>query len=276
MSQGDDFYDQEDEGLHRPVVKPMVPPPPQSAGQRSVPPSRPDPGDPDGDDATGTSDGTVILEDGLLDEETSERESRPDQVEVDQPAAASSFVESEAFMELSDTVRSLQETVDGFGAQVGRFHTRAERYEENIRTAQSRIEKLQGDQVRELLKPVITKLAGLHELARQAGEDARVREEARSERDFADFVHQLEQALDDLDIESVGATVNLEVNPRQHHVVQKVATEDPTLDRRIQKVIRQGFAYIGAERVLLPARVRAYVYEPPVVGATDTPPTEGV
>lgn len=139
-----------------------------------------------------------------------------------------------------------------------RFHARAEQYESIIRRMQSRIEELQADQVRELLKPLILKLASLHTAAIDAERRASTREDDASRRDFDYFVSEIEETLSLLDIESIGVSVLDEFDAARHAARRRVDTDDASLDRRIAKVIRQGFTYVGAERVFIPAQVTVY------------------
>lgn len=159
-------------------------------------------------------------------------------------------------------IAGLSTAVCGLEQQARAFHVRAENYEQIIRQMQSRIEQLQGDQIQALLKPVIQRLAVLHAQAMEAAEQARERGEP-AEKDFDFFTVAIEEALGLVDIESVAATPSTEFDPARHHASRVVATVDPSLDRRIQRVLRQGFTYTGAARVFLPAQVCIYRYEPP-------------
>lgn len=151
--------------------------------------------------------------------------------------------------------------LEGLGAQIQGFHARAENYEQLLRQMQNRIEQLQGDQVQALLKPVIQRFAGLHAQAVEASEKARDRGEL-AEKDFGFFTVAIEEALGLVDIESVGAAPGVEFDSRKHHASRIVSTADPTLDQRVQRVLRQGFRYVGAPRVFLPAQVSVYRFEP--------------
>lgn len=162
---------------------------------------------------------------------------------------------------VSPTPQELLAAVRGVEQQAKAFHVRAENYEQIIRQMQSRIEQLQGDQVQALLKPVIQRFAGLHAQAVEASEQARGRGEA-AEKDFDFFGVAIEEALGLVDIESVAAGPSVEFDPSKHHASRMVTTDDPSLDRRIQRVLRQGFTYVGASRVFLPAQVSIYRYEP--------------
>lgn len=160
---------------------------------------------------------------------------------------------------LSDEVATALHSVE---VQVQGFHARAENYEQIIRQMQSRIEQLQGDQVQALLKPVIQRFAGLHAQATEASEQARDCGEA-AEKDFSFFAVAIEEALGLVDIESVEAAPSAEFDSKKHHATRIVPTNDPELDKCVQRVLRQGFAYAGAPRVFLPAQVSVYRYEPP-------------
>jgi molecular chaperone GrpE (heat shock protein) len=143
-----------------------------------------------------------------------------------------------------------------------RFHGRAEQYEAVIRRMQSRIEELQADQVRELLKPVIVKLAALHTEATEAEVRASTRGDDSVRKDFDYFVSEIEDALGLLDIESINVSELDEFDASRHAAHRRIDTDDPSLDRRVAKVFRQGFTYVGAERVLVPAKVTVYRHNP--------------
>lgn len=157
--------------------------------------------------------------------------------------------------------KAVAAALQGLEAQIQGFHARAENYEQIVRQMQNRIEQLQGDQVQALLKPVIQRFAGLHAQAVEASEKARGRGEL-AEKDFGFFTVAIEEALGLVDIESVGAAPGVEFDSRKHHASRIVPTADPTLDQRVQRVLRQGFTYVGAPRVFLPAQVSVYRFEP--------------
>lgn len=151
-----------------------------------------------------------------------------------------------------------------------RFHGRAEQYESIIRRMQSRIEELQADQVRELLKPVVLKLASLHTEAAEAEARASTREDDSARKDFDYFVSEIEEVLSLLDIESIKVATGDEFDASKHAARRRVDTNDPSLDRRVGKILRQGFTFVGAERVFVPAMVNVYRYvapEPAVVAS---------
>lgn len=149
------------------------------------------------------------------------------------------------------------------------FHARAERYEETNRFLHSRIESLQSDQVRALLKPVFERLAALQTQAVNAATDARDRDSS-SAVDFDFFAISIDELLALYDVEPVGAEPGLPFDSKIHHGARIVPTTDSELDGRIQRVQRQGYKFAGADRVMLPARVSVYRYTAP------EPPRESV
>lgn len=161
------------------------------------------------------------------------------------------------YLELLETVRSIEQ-------EGRRFHTRAERYEDIILKMQTRIEQLQGDQVQALLRPVLQRFAGLQAQALEAAEGAFGRGEEAA-KDFGFFAVAIEEALGLLDLESVGAAPSVGFDPGKHHASRITTTDDPALDSQIHRVLRQGFGYPGAARVLMPAQVSVYRYEPPAM-----------
>lgn len=152
--------------------------------------------------------------------------------------------------------------VGGLEEQVRRFHVRSETQEQIIRQMQGRIEQLQGDQVQALLKPVLRRFAGLHAQAAEAAERARERGE-KAEKDFDFFMDAIEESLGLIDVESVAAAPSAEFDPAKHHAARVVPTSDAEMDKRVHRVLRQGFTYVDADRVFLPAQVSVYRYQPP-------------
>ena len=168
---------------------------------------------------------------------------------------------------------TVAEKLDELTAQVSRFHERSERHEEIIRAMNERITELQGDQILALLRPTIQRLAGLHAQASDARAAAAELGE-KSANDFAFFARAIEEALGLIDLDSVGAEPDGPFDATAHHVTATVPTDDPTLDRRIKRVIRQGFAFSGARRVSVPAQVVLYSYAAPP-SPTVEPPSPG-
>lgn len=180
-----------------------------------------------------------------------------------QPDACSSSMEPD---ELVAAVRSLEQ-------QSQAFHARAENYEQLVRQMQSRIERLQGDQVQGLLKPLIRRVAALHAQAIEAARAARAQSESAA-KEFDFFAVAIEEALALVDLESVEAIEGAEFDPRKHHAARILPTTDAALDGRIQRVLTQGFTYPSAPRVLLPAQVNIFRYREPTSEATATGASE--
>lgn len=140
------------------------------------------------------------------------------------------------------------------------FHDRAEQYEVIIRKMQSKIEDLQSDQVRTLLKPVINRLANLYTEATSAAQRAADRGDAKAQKDFGYFADEIEEGLELLDIESLDTKVGDAFDAAVQAARGTVDTEDPALDRTVAALVRQGFSYAGAERPLLPSVVKVFKY----------------
>lgn len=153
------------------------------------------------------------------------------------------------------------------------FHSRAQHYEETNRLLHSRIESLQSDQVRVLLKPVFERLATLQAQAADAAADARDRDPS-SAGDFDFFAISIDELLALYDVEPVGAAPGIVFDSRLHHGARIVPTADPELDGRIQRVQRQGYKYAGADRVMLPARVSVYRHTAPDPAPEAVPDSE--
>jgi molecular chaperone GrpE (heat shock protein) len=156
--------------------------------------------------------------------------------------------------------------------QVKRFHERSARSEEIIRTMQSRITDLQGDQIQALLKPTIQRFAGLHAQAAEAQQAARDRNE-NAAADFSFFMAAIEDALGQIDFDSVGAAVGATYDPTRHHATSTAATGDRALDKTIQRIIRQGFTLADAARVSIPAQVTIYQYTESLASDEPAPDT---
>lgn len=168
-----------------------------------------------------------------------------------------------------DLVPVAKETLTAMTDALERFHGRAEQYETIIRRMQNRVEELQSDQVRELLKPVIIKLATLHTEASAGVARASGREDDSARKDFDYFVSEIEETLGLLDIESLDVSPLDEFDPARHAARRRVETSDPGLDRRVERVLRQGFTYIGSVRTLVPAMVTVYRFVPPADSIED-------
>lgn len=156
----------------------------------------------------------------------------------------------------------LDSVLRGLRDQVERFHERTERYEHTVREMSRRIEVLQADQAQSSLKPLFRRLAALHAQAGEAAVRAVERQE-QSHKDFEHFRDAIEEALSLVDIESVNAAAGDPFDARQHHATLSVDTDDPELDKRIHRVLQQGFTHVAASRVMLPAQVSVHRYRAP-------------
>ncbi len=137
---------------------------------------------------------------------------------------------------------------------------------------QARIEALHADQVRTLLGPVITELAGTHAAFVEASKrDYENLGAERLSKEFALLGDRIEGALDLLGAISIGAKPGETFDSRRHTAVRQTTTSSPALDKTIAEVLRQGFLFQHDGKVALYARVAVYRYEPAPGAAPDTP-----
>ena len=152
-----------------------------------------------------------------------------------------------------------QTVVERIDATLAAFHQRAAEYEATNRLLHARVEDLQQDQVRSLLKPVFERLASLHAQATEAADSNRDADAASAD-EFDFFATSINELLALYDIDSVGAAVGQPFDSRKHHGTRIKSTDDPALDGIVQRIHRQGYKLAGSGRVLLPARVSVYRY----------------
>lgn len=175
---------------------------------------------------------------------------------AEQSAKNESVEKPEDFLSNEEILTRIESLAEG-------FNQRSQAHEETIRKMHRRIEELQEDQVRTLLKPVFERLAGLHAQADEGTEQARLGtlDQNNTLRTLEQFKDSIEDLLSMLDVESVEATIGGLVDRKKHYAVKTKKTGDKSLDKTIYKIVRQGFTFAGADRVMLPARVIAYKYD---------------
>jgi molecular chaperone GrpE (heat shock protein) len=142
------------------------------------------------------------------------------------------------------------------------FHQRAAEYEATNRLLHTRVEELQQDQVRALLKPVFERLASLHAQAAEMADKNRPTD-AGSADEFDYFATMINELLALYDLDSVAAMAGQVFDSKKHHAARIKTTDDKALDGIVHKIHRQGYTLAGADRVLLPARVSVYRYAAP-------------
>ncbi|MCQ2001128.1 nucleotide exchange factor GrpE [Arthrobacter zhaoxinii] len=214
----------------------------------------------DADDAADT--GTVQDLDAVAGSAEDSAAEPPEEIQADAPETletAGGTLEAAGGTPIPDDSTALLGRIN---AALESFHSRAEHYEETNRLLHTRIESLQSDQVRVLLKPVFERLATMQAQAVDAAADARGRDSS-SAGDFEFFAISIDELLALYDVEPVGAAPGITFDSKLHHGARIVPTADLELDGRIQRVQRQGYRYAGADRVMLPARVSVYRYTAP-------------
>lgn len=157
--------------------------------------------------------------------------------------------------EMLAAIRHLQGIIETVGER-----SRAD--QDIISRMQARIEALQADQVRALLGPVVTELAGLHaDFAEAALRDYEVLGLARVKKEFGLLSSRIENALDLLGAVSVDAKPGQVFDSRLHTAARQTPTADAALDKTIAMVLRQGFAFQHEAKPALYARVNVYRYD---------------
>jgi molecular chaperone GrpE (heat shock protein) len=177
--------------------------------------------------------------------------------------------------ETPDLAAQLERThavVERIDTSLVAFHQRAAEYEATNRLLHSRVEELQQDQVRALLKPVFERLASLHAQATEMADKNRSAD-AGSADEFDYFATTIDELLALYDLDSVAAAAGQVFDSKKHHAARIKTTDDQALDSIVHKVHRQGYTLAGADRVLLPARVSVYRYAAPVPAADSAPAT---
>lgn len=152
------------------------------------------------------------------------------------------------------------------------FSARADFYENLVRQLQHRIETLQGDQVQELLSPVLQRLAILLTQATDSAARARRHDgDYQADVEFDHFADLVIEALALVNVDSVGAAVGVPFNRTMHAARKAATTDDQSLEGIIAKVLRQGLIRDGAERAFLPAQVTVYRYSAEAAAPTASP-----
>lgn len=129
------------------------------------------------------------------------------------------------------------------------------------RTLAQQVDDLRAWQLTESLKPAFQQLVALHADLMNAADAARSEEAAELADDYEHFVGAVERVLDHFDLASVEAAQGGAFDRREHAAVMSKPTTDPAQDQTIARVVRQGFRVLGAERVLIPARVVVLRYQ---------------
>lgn len=177
-----------------------------------------------------------------------------------------SAVDAPPLIENVEELANPREVIERIDASLAAFNQRASEYEATNRLLHARVEELQHDQVRSLLKPVFERLASLHAQATEAAGSTRDRD-AGSAEEFDFFATSIDELLGLYDIDSVGAAVGQPFDSKRHHATRVKSTDVPELDGIVQRLHRQGYTLAGSDRVLLPARVSVYRFAGPGSGS---------
>lgn len=159
-------------------------------------------------------------------------------------------------------------------SQVAAFNERSAAQESIITRMQQRLEELQGDQVRALLRPVFEQLGALHgDITAVAERESRATKDVRLGKELAFLTNRVEAAFEALGLVSVGAQQGVVFDSRLHAAVRSQPTHDAALDKSIAEVQRQGFMRPGTTKTELHARVVVYSHDPQSSTGLDADPT---
>lgn len=191
-------------------------------------------------------------------------------LELDQQLPAA-VVELQSLEAIGSAMRELQLSVAGMSATVSAFNERSAAQESIIGRMQQRLEELQGDQVRALLRPVYEQLAALHaDITAVAERELRLTNDARLGKELAFLTNRVETAFESLGLVSVEAEAGTVFDSRLHAAVRSKPTPDAELDKSIAEVRRQGFVTPGTAKTELHARVVVYSFDPQAPGGHET------
>ena len=163
--------------------------------------------------------------------------------------------------QFDDQERNISDELARLTEVITDFHERSRESDELIRKLRARIEVLEAEQTLLNSKPLVRKLARMHAgLAYpKAKPDSGVYWDSD---DLANGVLAMEDVLDEMDVKSIEAKIGDHYDASKHNAKDVVITDDPNLDKTINRVITQGFTYINSPRVLFPADVVIAKYEP--------------
>lgn len=174
-------------------------------------------------------------------------------------------------VDIDSTLRELQTSLAALTSEVTAFHERSAAKELTITRMQQRLEELQGDQVRALLRPVFEQLAALHgDITSIAERVLRTSDDTRMGKELAFLTQRVETAFEALGLVSVEADVGVEFDSRLHAAIRSKPTQDAALDKSIAEVQRQGFTTPGTAKTELHARVVVYTFDPQAPGGQET------
>ena len=163
-------------------------------------------------------------------------------------------------------VRALTGLLERAAERERTFLDRLAADQELIGRMQGAIESLQADQVKSLLGPVVTELANLHAgLLEASGRDLERLGAERIRKELVLLSERVEDAVDAVGAETLGACEGDVFDARKHAAVRRVPTDDPALHGTVDHVVRQGFTFDANRKPLLHARVVVRFHTPDAV-----------
>jgi molecular chaperone GrpE (heat shock protein) len=200
----------------------------------------------------------------------------PDPTPAGQTYEARNIEPIEAADPVLEALDAIQSRIDDRAASDAAFQERIAAQDQLIGRMQQQIEQLRSDQVRSLLKPVLISLAKLHaETYRSQALDFDALPVSRIVEEFEFFGDRIVEAIDQLGFASVDAQPGAEFDRTIHTAAKALDTDDPSLDRRIARVTRQGFSAPEDPKPLLYAQVEVFRYLEPVPVEEEAAPAPG-
>lgn len=207
---------------------------------------------------------------------TDQVEGRNVPVDLDDPENAAEEMATEETATVEPTadekpttvvLASIEERLARIESGVYQFNDRARELEGNNLKMHDLVSDLRSDSVVQALKPALERLASLNIQALNCAEDSAGDGTART--DFLGFADEIDEIFSFYDFHSVDAHVGVPFDRSFHAAVQRKKTNDPELEGRIARVIRQGYAATGSDRAFLHAQVAVYRYKKPVEPAEE-------
>lgn len=187
----------------------------------------------------------------------------PFSCEADEPEHLPDFSEDTVPTEGGDTEEPLVRLLQEVTALRESFDERSHALEAMNRTLLASVEDLQRQQLINLIKPVLGQFIELHAELTKYAATAQDEGHAAYAEDFTAAASSVEEILSGFDLVSVEAKVSDPFERGTHAAVLTKKTSNADDDLRLAKVVRQGFRFVGEDRVHMPARVVVWKFTPP-------------
>lgn len=165
--------------------------------------------------------------------------------------------------ELRESIDALQSDVCRTLAELGTLTEAVDARDGLISSMQEAVSEGRRDQISVLLTPTARKMIDLQsELLKASTDDYSRSRPENIVSQFLYFSEGIEDILERLGFLSVDAKEGDRFDARRHNAVETVPVTDPSLDKTIHSVLRQGFSFVEAKKVAFPAKVMVREYHP--------------